>query len=367
MPSSTSSSEFPDHGMVERAAPDRPWLTLAVVSLLGGGVAVAAWEARARDLGYTPTYSDTPNLWSERRALARGVGPEQVVLIGASRILFDTNLETFRAEVGGPLPIQLATVGSNPLVILEDLAKDPTYAGTTIVGIAPGLAAAAAGPPIAFPTRYVTHHASWSPAQRFELPLALWLQDRFALINPDLTLSNVVKGALGLSPRKDAYAPEFPPHMYTLDRTRQARMTVQVATDPAKQHEIQQIWLPLFKGPPKPAAFTEEQWAKMQADGWDANRARFRAAVAAITARGGRVILHRFPATGEVYELERKLMPNVLFWDRLVADTGAPAISWEDYPELQGFPCPEWSHLNAEDAIEYTRRLIRVLRREGLL
>jgi hypothetical protein len=373
--SSTSSSELAGENTsgvggrwVVREIPDRPWWIIGAVAAAVVAVAVAGWEVHVRHLGYGPTLDDTPNLWAQVRARAVGVRSDQVVFVGASRTLFDMDLTVFQQETGGPLPIQLATVGSNPLIILEDLAGDPSYAGTTIVGIVPALIAAAAGPPVSSPTKFVAHYHTWSVANRMELPLSLWLDERFAFINQDdLTLTQLIDNKLELPLRPKVYAPRLPGYEYTLDRNRQARMIESVARVTKEQERIQQIWLPLFKGPPKPAVFTDEQWGRMMSDGWETNLARLKQAASNITARGGKVIFSRLPSTGGVRELEERGGPRAAIWDRILRETGAPGIYFEDYPELAGFTCPEWSHLSAQDATEYTRRFARILKAKGLL
>src|SRR2546430_22961 len=49
-------------------------------------------------------------------------------------------------------------------------------------------------------------------------------------------------------------------------------------------------------------------------------------------------------------------------WDRVIKDPGAPGIYYEDFPELSGFNCPEWSHLSAGDSVEFSKRLVPHLR-----
>jgi hypothetical protein len=44
-------------------------------------------------------------------------------------------------------------------------------------------------------------------------------------------------------------------------------------------------------------------------------------------------------------------------WEALLAATGAPGIHFEDYPELQGYELPEWSHMTQAEAIRFTRTL----------
>ncbi len=81
-----------------------------------------------------------------------------------------------------------------------------------------------------------------------------------------------------------------------------------------------------------------------------------------IRARGGKVVFVRFPMTGKLKEFEDRTQPRGRAWTRLLNDTKAPGIYFEDYPELAGFDCPEWSHLSAADSVEFTKRLVPHLR-----
>jgi hypothetical protein len=327
---------------------------------------LAGWEAHVRSLGYGPSYDDTPSLWVPQRKRAVGAKLDQVVFVGASRNLFDMNLDVFQKEIGGLAPIQLSTVGSNPLVILEDLALDSSFAGTVIMGVVPGLLASAAGPPISNPTKYVKRFRRWSPADSMELPLVLFFDGRIAFVNKEELRLAALLSAWDLPNRDKVYAPTLPGYLYTVDERRQARMLDAVANDPEARHVVQQTWVPLFRGPPKPSVFSDEQWRKLLSEGWESNLIRLKTAVSAIALRGGRVIFSRLPSTEGVRETERKTVPRPLFWERILHETGAPGIHFEDYPELSGFECPEWSHLNGEDAAEYTRRFARILKAQGL-
>jgi hypothetical protein len=66
----------------------------------------------------------------------------------------------------------------------------------------------------------------------------------------------------------------------------------------------------------------------------------------------------RLPVTGPLVAREEQLAPRVATWDRLVRETGVPAIHFSEHSDLNGFKCPEWSHLSAEDSVEFTRRLV---------
>lgn len=64
---------------------------------------------------------------------------------------------------------------------------------------------------------------------------------------------------------------------------------------------------------------------------------------------------------------ESEHYPCEKFFDRVVTETGCLGIHFEDYDELKDFICVEDSHLGVEDGLEYTRRLIQILRRENVI
>jgi hypothetical protein len=62
--------------------------------------------------------------------------------------------------------------------------------------------------------------------------------------------------------------------------------------------------------------------------------------------------------TGDLKALEDKATPREGIWARIIKESGAPGIYFEDHPELASFDCPEWSHLSGPDSIEFTKRLV---------
>lgn len=237
----------------------------------------------------------------------------------------------------------------------------------TLVGVVPALLAAGGGPPLSFPARNVRKFHEWSPAAEWELALSLQLQARLAFIQKDdLTLTALLKRA-PLPKRSDAYAPELPQQFSSIDLDRRVRITERAERDAVLMQQIQQIWLALFNGPPKPSILSDAQWKEIQDGAWESNLKRVKAAVDKIQARGGKVIFVRDPSSGELRELEDRITPRAAFWDRLLAETGAPGIYDRDYPALRDFECPEWSHLSAADSVEYTKRFSAVLSELGVL
>ena len=85
-------------------------------------------------------------------------------------------------------------------------------------------------------------------------------------------------------------------------------------------------------------------------------------AVEKLRARGGKIVFVRLPVSGELKSLEDRLSPRSQLWEPLLKRAGVPGIYFEDYPELAGFNCPEWSHLSAGDSVEFSKRLVPHLR-----
>lgn len=49
----------------------------------------------------------------------------------------------------------------------------------------------------------------------------------------------------------------------------------------------------------------------------------------------------------------------------MLAYTNTIGIHFQDYPETSSFICPEWSHLALNDAIIYTKHLVKTLEAKG--
>lgn len=80
-----------------------------------------------------------------------------------------------------------------------------------------------------------------------------------------------------------------------------------------------------------------------------------------LKARGGGLILLRMPSSGVIAQYEEEAYPKARYWDAIVKQAQVPAIHFADHAELRGFNCPDYSHLDATDIPEFTRRLSVVL------
>jgi len=352
MPSSTSSS---DPGVIgeasyERPLPALPTWPVVVFALLTFLAGMAGWEAYWRANDATPGYRNSDGLWAvQRRRINQGEG-DAFVVIGSSRLMFDLQLDVWE-RLSGTRPLQLSLQGTSAVPVLEDLAADPDFTGTLMVGVTPGLFFTGFG----LRQDVVAYAKRETPSQRASQWLSMHaLENRFAWYDPDFALFTAL--ARQDWPRRDGvprYA-EVPKISDTTSLDRNHRMWPRVERDEAYARHVQQIWMQRRgKGPPTP-----EQRAK-DAAMIERELARAVAAVEALQARGVRVVFVRAPSAGEVLEGERQRFPRDSTWEVLLARTGAPGIHFEDHADMQGLWLPEWSHLAGADADRYTEALHR--------
>lgn len=356
MPSSTSNSDLE----FTRVVPILPWKGIAAAVALLSIAALGAWEIAARHAGYRPAPNDTADLWAQQRARVK---PDSIVLVGTSRMLFDADLDTLEKGLGSR-PVQLALAGSCPFPVLADLAADPAFHGTVIVDIVPAMfLAPPPSPPYAVSAKALKRTHEWNHAQRWSHSLGLVLEENLAFIKQeDLTLGKLLK-RLPIPNRPEAQVgPAMPPYFYSVDRDRRGRMFEQAAVVGSPlQQRVSTGWLPLFTPPPPPSFIPAEQFGAMMGHAIEARFRDTQKAVAALRARGAKVVFVRLPVTGPLVAQEEKFVPLAAGWDRLVKENGVPAVNFADHADLSAFDCPEWSHLSAPDSVEFTKKLVPYL------
>jgi hypothetical protein len=344
----------------ERPIPQAPWRGIATVVVLIVVAAGSGWELYCRSIGYGPTLNDNEDLWTSAR---RRVKPESIVSIGDSRGWFDLDLDELQKGLG-KRPVQLAMGGGCAYPVLADLANDEKFHGTIICSVVPRLFVAPPGtPPMERAEKAVRRAHTQTPAQRVSQYLAIPLEEHVAFLKQEeLTLDDLLK-RLPIPNRPYAMvSPRIPPYFGTLDRERRARMIEECARPGKLQSTIQQIWLPLFT-PPSPSTYIpKEEFAKKMGEAIEQRFHDVAAAVQKLRSRGGKIVFVRLPHSGGLKALEDRETPRAAVWDRVIKDTAAPGIYYEDFPELAGFNCPEWSHLSAGDSVEFSKRLIPHLR-----
>ena len=358
MHSSTSNSNGPEkwpETYWKRPIPTAHWRGVSLLAVLLTVVLLMAWETYWRLYGYQPGYEDSAEHWARMRDKVGTGSAEEVVLTGSSRMHFDFDLDVWEQDFGGPMPIMLPRVGTNPRPFITNIANDPEFRGILLVGVVEGLFFTPDGiMPAERAQQYLNHYENRPLSERWEFLLSVPFQSGLASLNAeDLGLGTLLrKRWTSVGNRKNAYImPDMPPYLGRIDPDRRHHMWRRCERDPVLQQKIQQIWMPWFTmGPP------------FGGEGLDALLASVKRDVEKIRERGGEVVFIRFPSSGKLLEVEKERWPREAYWDRLLRETEAPGIHFEDHASLSGFECPEWSHLTRADAVTWTRNMIPFLR-----
>ncbi len=315
--------------------------------------AFGSWELFWRSEQYKPSYNNSLSLWSMTRNRVATEGDSVAALIGSSRTLFDLNLEAWRDQTG-QLPIQLALEGTSPAPFLADLAQDSAFSSLLIIGIAPPLFFF---PGSDYRLEALEHYRSESPSEWLGQRISMPIEKLFAFYHFDTALPRVLKRQTFWPPRKGG---EFQARevrkLSDMRKTRQADLWTRLDDDTAYAEFAQGVWLDMLEHPPAPPP------PEVAAAQLDTLMMTVRSDIDAIRARGGEVVFIRLPSSDRFRGVEAAATPRDAFWDRLLRETDAAGVHFEDYPELQNVRIPEWSHISSRDSYRFTRNLVRIIR-----
>ncbi len=314
------------------------------------------WEMHLRNKGIKIAYDDGESLWADKRAMVYEPSDKATVFIGSSRNKFDLDIATWQ-KLTGDHAIQLAIEGNSPLPVLADLAGDEHFKGKLIIDVTEGLFFSTSPQNTAEPAKRVAYYKKRTPAQRFSFLVNHQLENGLVFLNKDHLSLNALLEELPIPKRKGVFAlPNgCPMEFNACNFERQCIMTERFEKDTTLQKQVTGLWdfyRKISKDPPPDATKTDSMIAIIRKD------------IDKIKARGGQVIFVRSPSSGPYWQGEQQGFPRPLYWDKILAATEVKGIHFKDYPAIDHFECPEFSHLKQSDAIVYTQNLAKILEQE---
>ena len=336
-----------------RPVPEQPWgrILVGIVVLLA--LLLGGWEWYWRAYGVRPSISNTYGLWAiQRRRIDAGEG-NATVLAGGSRMYFDVQLPVWE-RLDGRRPIQLSFEGTSPLAAVEDLAADANFTGRLLIAVEPDLFFSG----FEYRAGAIRYTQKESPSQRIGQWLSMHLiEPFFAFDDPDYALQTV----LARQPW-----PERPGRVWETDvrklaeteADRNTHLWSKVADDLQYRELARRIWRQGFQ--PSEDDPTPEEARRVENEQIE----RMAKAVAKLRARAVKVLFVRMPSSGEFLAYEDHEYPRARSWTALLATSGAPGIYFEDYPQLQGYYLPEWSHMTRAEGERFTAALYGIVMRE---
>jgi hypothetical protein len=316
-------------------------------------LAIGTWEFTLRKKGIGITYDETASLWADKRKMVYEPSDKATVFIGSSRIKYDLDIPTWEAMTRKHA-IQLALQGNSPLPVLEDLANDPKFKGRLVVDVMEMLYFSTAPPLNDEIKGFIKYYHDETPSQKASFQIDRVLESKFVFLDQGFLTINAGLDNLRMPNRPGVFPGLlFPLDFERNDFDRQSRMSDRFLVDTNLQSQVTHQWLAvgdMMKNMPPPPADPIPMIMQSSKD-----------AVDKIRARGGDVIFVRPPSSGPMEQMELHLSPKEAGWAHLLQATGCKGIYYTDYPAMNHFTCPEWSHLKPSDAVLYTKALIAAL------
>jgi hypothetical protein len=318
-------------------------------------MAVASWEIYLRHKGVPTDFDDNDELWANKRAMVYEPADKATVFIGSSRIKYDLDIPTWE-KITGKHAIQLAMVGSSPRLFLTDLANDPKFKGKLIIDVTEVLFFSQAPRVDLSPIGGINYYKNITPARRASFVIDRELESRLAFLNQDFFSLNALLDHLYIPNRNGVYAGlDFPMGFGSTMFNRQTKMTDQFLADTNLQNKVRGICRFVAKLDPTPPVKGKALLDIMQTVKSDIDKIR---------ARGGDVLFLRTPSSGPFLMGENMGYPRTVYFDKLLEFTGCKGIHFADYPALNHFICPEFSHLKPSDAVIYTKNMIDIIKKD---
>lgn len=324
------------------------WLAFALVLLF-----VIGWEFYWRSQRFELSYNDDESLWAFTRKRIYNTTPSRPVIIGSSRVKFDIDLPQWEQQTGQK-PVQLALVGTSPRPILRDLANDPEFKGTLLIGVVEGQFFSGNGSPMEIEAnKRLAVYPKWSLSQQASFYLDQHLESRLLFLDEERFSLNSLLKRLPIQSRAGVFVfPNFPIQTSYTEPNRQTIFTKAFLADTSVQHGVQYVWSYIGMLSNKKGVGGDTLTGIIQSVKMDTDKIR---------ARGGKVLFLKMPLSEPLLAAEQSAFPRKEYWDRLLLETGSQGIHFADYPELSKYVCPDWSHLAPADTKPFTADLIKII------
>lgn len=322
------------------------WLTwlLATVILV---IVIGGYETYLVKRGFNPSVEVTRDLWSVNRKAVQN-NSDAVVMLGASRIQLGLNTAVMQARLPDKDIVPLAINGQYPMATLKSLAEDQSFNGLVVMSFMAQM----------LEPQYVDMQQDYnqyfqqksSVYLRLDAYLTAELKSRIRFLHPLLGLNEIVKN---FSRKK-----VFPKPFY---------VSVNVDTSAVGDYsDVDTEKLKEYLITSKESNYQE--FEVMDQATWQRQLQTLSNYVEAIQAKGGQVVLVRFPTDYEHWILDEKYYPRAAFWDVMVATLPQlKTIHFKDYDVLSSFELPDASHLDKTDTEAFTLHLIDLLEERQII
>lgn len=299
-----------------------------------------------RIAGHQPSVNDNNDLFCLEYSKVPTLGTNDVILLGASRMQTNVDLDTFRNRYPKSRILNLAQSGSGTAFpVLSAIVENTDFAGTVLISETE--------------TTLISKTQTQAPTidycqQNFSLSKKVdrliknWLETRLTLLNSFGSSTRIWGNLL--------YKQELPEPMYVqIDTERSAKSDF----SRAMPSELRRLYEERTNG----AYNLLGNW-DMSPETWLLRTQHWSETINTFQERGGLVIFIRMPVSLERWAYESEAFPVSNYWMRFVDTKNVPSIHFSTHQELSNYILPDASHLDVKDRQEFTDRLLEKLQSE---
>lgn len=315
------------------------WLLACVTAFL---TCTGLHEWGARRAGAVPNIVDDEAMWSVHRSRVDGLGTDDLVLLGASRMQTDLDLTTLAAGFSGRRIVNLAISGKQTSwPVFADIVRTTRFAGLLLIDETEN-SLVMGDDQQSFVDFY---HSDFTFDRRCNRTIETWLQERLTCVGFGQSSTKLILSILARG--------RIPSIVYTVtDANRFTRSHF----DWARPDILASIRRRRLVALPAPEDGASRQRAI------DSAVERWKPLVDAFRERGGRVVFVRLPTGGQRWRRDNVDNRAARDWHEIMATLGVPSIHADLDAELGRFESPDASHLDAGDLAAFTAELLPRLR-----
>ncbi len=329
---------------------------------------VIYFEWHLRSLGWSPSVVDSRDLWVEQRKRASKLGGKALILVGASRMQLDIDMATLRDNTNLE-PIQLAIDGTSYIPVLEELAEDPTITGTIFVSV--NAYNMRKGIPKDTSVQWVKYYKA---IQSKGIEPYRWINNKVVAFFNNMLVTRLegakpytIISKLGFQqPTMGNYLITHPNRSRDADYNKvtmpnfyAARLQRHYGSNLVNGSVTFEKFFAIYEkaiADTKPAS--KETFTK--------NLEYLLFLVKKIEAKGGKVVLIRFPTGKLVWKVDNKRYPKEMFW-KDVEQQHPMSVHFSELSGASSFNTPDGSHLDYRDKGKFTNSLINIVKEKNML
>lgn len=324
--------------------PKHDWQQVWIIALSIVIVFISVWESIWRLQGFEPSLNDDAPLWINVRKSIPANDPKAIVLIGASRIQLDVNIELFEQQIKHQV-FQLAiNGGTSPIPVLAHLANDPTFKGLIICDINELNLTSRLTRGI--PEAWIKMYHNYKFKDQFEFFLHSLIQKSFIFRLPALQPANIFRKV------KETHKLPVPSYL-TLFSNRFMKADYLILKETYNSQHYYNTWIERYRD-------MYQKELPILKDVFEKNLQHINTSVKLIQQRGGNVIFIRLPSSGKIWEMDNMYWPKDKYWDIFTQQIPAVFIHFNDYPELQ-YSLFDDSHLDFRQTIPFTKSFAYII------